>query len=135
MHAINYVINKWNKYSMKKVIVIAALFSATAFANTQTLNQPVQQGFTGPAQGINSVKEALNARDDTPVTLTGHITTSLGGEKYTFNDGTGNITIDVDHDKWFGLQVTPQTKIMLQGEVDKDFNSTSIDVDAIRLAN
>ncbi|MCG9780410.1 YgiW/YdeI family stress tolerance OB fold protein [Photobacterium damselae] len=120
---------------MKKILIIATLFSTTAFANTQILNQPVQQGFSGPTQGINSVKEALSSWDDTPVTLTGHITASLGGEKYTFNDGTGNITIDVDHDKWFGLQVTPQTKIVLQGEVDKDFNSTSIDVDAIRLAN
>lgn len=115
--------------------MIAALFSATAFAENPILNQPVQQGFSGPTQGINTVKEALSAWDDTPVILTGYITASLGGEKYTFNDGTGNITIDVDHDKWFGLQVTPQTKIVLQGEVDKDFSSTSIDVDAIRLAN
>ena len=120
---------------MNKILIIATLFSTTAFANTQILNQPVQQGFSGPTKGINSVKEALSSWDDTPVTLTGYITASLGGEKYTFNDVTGSITIDVDHDKWFGLQATPQTKITLQGEVDKDFNSTSIDVDAIRLAN
>ncbi|UKA03981.1 YgiW/YdeI family stress tolerance OB fold protein [Photobacterium damselae] len=122
---------------MKKIILIATLFSTTAFANSQIINQQVQQGFSGPSQGISSAKEALNAgtfSDDTPVTLTGYIKISLGGEMYTFNDGSGDITIEIDNDDWYGLKVTPQDEVVIQGEIDKDFNGTSIDVNSIRLA-
>ncbi|ARR51700.1 hypothetical protein ETN89_20420 (plasmid) [Photobacterium damselae subsp. damselae] len=54
---------------MTKLLILATLFSAAAFANTQILNQLVQQGFSGPTHGTNSVKEALSAWVDTPVTL------------------------------------------------------------------
>ncbi|WP_330217354.1 NirD/YgiW/YdeI family stress tolerance protein [Photobacterium kishitanii] len=84
------------------------------------------------------MKTVLNSgmfSDDTPVTLTGNITSSLGGDHYTFTDGTGSITVEIDHDKWFGVQVTPQTKITIHGEIDKEFNHTAIDVDHLRVVS
>ncbi|MCG3885601.1 NirD/YgiW/YdeI family stress tolerance protein [Photobacterium leiognathi] len=100
--------------------------------------QTQQQGFNGPTYGLKTVKEVLDAgmfSDDTSVTLSGHISYSLGGENYTFTDGTGSITIEIEHDKWFGAQVTPETKITIQGEIDKEFNHTSIDVDYVRVVS
>ena len=131
---------------MKKTLLVLSLcfISTSAFASTNIVNQnalqnqqQTQGGFIGPslAIGINTVKEAIEAgmfSDDTPVNLTGYITHSLGNELYQFQDSTGDIKIKIDHDKWFGLEVTPQTKITIQGEIDKDLNSIEIDVDRIQ---
>lgn len=128
------------KKSILLVTLLAAMTSTVTFANNQVINQvaqPQQQGFSGPTHGINTVKGVVDAgmfSDDTPVTLTGYLTSSLGGEHYTFTDGSGTMTVEIDHDKWFGLQVTPQTKITIQGEIDKEFNHIKIDVDHVRLA-
>ena len=125
---------------MKKLILLAALVSSSVFANNQVVNQPVnaqQGGFSGPSQGINTVKSVLDAgmfSDDTPVMLTGYVVASLGGEIYTFKDNTGTIHVEIDHDKWFGLQASPTTKITIHGDIDKELNYTKIDVDRVSLA-
>ena len=128
------------------LLLPAVLLSTSVFATTAPASstvQPInavatQQGFSGPSVGLKTVKAVLNAgmfSDDTPVTLTGHITNSLGDEHYQFTDSTGSITVDIDHDKWFGAQVTPQTKITIQGKIDKELNSTSIDVNHVRVVS
>ena len=128
------------------LLLPAVLLSTSVFATTAPASstvQPIntvatQQGFSGPSVGLKTVKAVLDAgmfSDDTPVTLTGHITNSLGDEHYQFTDSTGSITVDIDHDKWFGAQVTPQTKITIQGKIDKELNSTSIDVNHVRVVS
>ncbi len=125
---------------MKKILFLATLISSSVFANNQVINQPLnaqQGGFSGPTHGINSVKAVLDAgmfSDDTPVMLTGYLVASLGGEIYTFKDNTGTIHVEIDHDKWFGLQATPTTKITIHGDIDKELNYTKIDVDRVSLA-
>lgn len=117
------------------ILLSTSVCAATAQGFTGTTTQ---QGFNGPSLGLNTVKTVLNSSmfsDDTPVTLTGNITSSLGGDHYTFTDGTGSITVEIDHDKWFGVQVTPQTKITIHGEIDKEFNHTAIDVDHLRVVS
>ncbi len=110
--------------------------SFAANANQQVYGQP--GGFSGPqAGGMSTVKQVLDAgvfSDDTPVTLTGNIVNSLGGDLYTFSDGTGSVTVEIDSDKWYGLQANPQTKVTILGEIDKDFHKMKIDVDSIRPA-
>ena len=125
---------------MKKILLLATLISSSVFANNQVINQSVnaqQGGFSGPTHGINSVKAVLDAgmfSDDTPVMLTGYLVASLGGEIYTFKDNTGTIHVEIDHDKWFGLQATPTTKVTIHGDIDKELNYTKIDVDRVSLA-
>lgn len=126
------------------LLIPAVLLSTSVFATTTpaSTTQPInttttqQQGFSGPTVGLKTVKAVLDTgmfSDDTPVTLTGHITSSLGDEHYQFTDSTGSITVEIDHDKWFGAHVTPQTKITIQGEIDKEFNHTAIDVNHVRV--
>ncbi len=124
---------------MKNSLLIMILSSVMAFsAGAQPQAYGQAGGFSGPqAGGINSVKQVLDAgvfSDDTPVTLTGNIVNSLGGDLYTFSDGTGTVTVEIDSDKWFGLQANPQTKVTILGEIDKEFHKMKIDVDSIRLA-
>ena len=90
-------------------------------------------GFQGPTARaqVTTVAAARQAGDDTPVTLTGHIVQRLAGsdDDYLFRDATGEIVVDIDDKVFRGLTVTPETKVRLSGEVDRDmFEPTTIDV-------
>ncbi len=120
----------------KSLIALAALTSSTSIFAQGYAGPQNAIGFSGPMQGINSVQQVLDAglfSDDMPVTLTGYIKASLGGEMYLFTDGTSDVTVEIDHDKWWGQSATPQTKVQISGEIDKDFMGTKIDADAIRI--
>ncbi|MGL4225262.1 YgiW/YdeI family stress tolerance OB fold protein [Vibrio misgurnus] len=90
-------------------------------------------GFQGPSarQIIRDVVSALNASDDTKVELIGHIMTSMGHDDYIFRDATGEIKVEIDDDLWRGKTVTPQTQVIIRGEVDKDWSEVTIDADFI----
>jgi uncharacterized protein (TIGR00156 family) len=76
-----------------------------------------------------TVAEALAMRDDTYVTLQGSIVRSIGKERYTFRDSTGEITLEIDNRVWAGRTVTPEMRGEVRGEVEKDlFDPTEIDV-------
>ncbi|MGL4381126.1 MAG: NirD/YgiW/YdeI family stress tolerance protein [Vibrio sp.] len=121
----------------KKLLIITLAFvtSSSVFAQG-FVGHTAQSGFSGPAQGISTVKEAIDAgmfSDDMPVTLTGQIKASLGGELYVFSDSTGEVTVEIDHDKWLGQSVTPLSKVQLMGTIDKDIGEIKIDVDVIKV--
>lgn len=120
---------------MKKLFTMTALIlaSTATYANTTQ----VSGGFQGPEGNRNlvTVKQALELKDDVRVDLTGYILESLGDEKYTFKDETGSMTIEIDHDDWNGVTATPETKVVIHGEVDKDMlEDATIDVDTITLS-
>ncbi len=83
---------------------------------------------------LNTVKAASHADDNAAVELTGHIVSSIGKEDYMFKDATGEIKIEIDHKDWHGITVTPTTKVIIRGEVDKDWTVRTIDVDTVTLA-
>ena len=121
---------------MKSKLLISILaLSASATAYAQGFDGPQgTAGFNGPSQGISTVQQAMEARDDTPVTLTGNIKASLGGEMYTFSDATGEFTVEIDHDKWLGQNATPDNQVQISGEVDKELlGATKIDVKAVKV--
>ncbi len=138
---------------MKKFLVVSAFvlastsaMAATTAAPAQTAQggftgpattvQPVQGGFTGPSAvpAITTVNQAKEANDDAVVELTGYITTSLGDEDYMFKDSTGEIKVEIDHKDWNGVNATPTTKLVIRGEVDKDWSERTIDVNKVALA-
>ena len=121
---------------MKKTIALLslALISASANAGFNDNGYKSGGGFmdggkpTGP---INTVQQALKARDDTPVTLTGHIVSRAGNDddEFIFRDPTGDIIIDVEDHAWNGQNITPNDKVTIQGEVDTNkWGKSSIDV-------
>ncbi|GAK87231.1 protein co-occuring with molybdenum cofactor biosynthesis protein B [Vibrio ponticus] len=119
------------------ITTIALVASSSVFAqgfnSSPTQNQ---SGFSGPTHGISSVKQVLDAgmfSDDMPVTLTGRIKASLGGEMYLFSDATGEVAVEIDHDKWFGQSATPTTNVQLIGEIDKNMSGVKVDVDVIKV--
>jgi uncharacterized protein (TIGR00156 family) len=118
---------------MKKYIFL--LLAVTSTAVLAAPNTPQQGGFVGPSTvTVSTVKVARKAKDDTAVTLKGYIVADLGGEKYTFKDDTGEMVIEIDNKDWNGITVTPETKLMIQGEVDSDLmTETTIDVNSVTL--
>ncbi len=87
-----------------------------------------QGGFTGPGPELITVEKARTLDDDTWVRLRGNITQSLGDKRYTFTDATGSITVEIGKKAWGGQQIAPTDTVEIQGEVDKDWSSTEIDV-------
>ncbi|WP_096025025.1 NirD/YgiW/YdeI family stress tolerance protein, partial [Campylobacter lanienae] len=77
-----------------------------------------QGGFLGPKSGVNSVRAALSAWDDTLVEIKGKIISQVGHEKYKFSDGKDTIIIEIDDEDWGGLSVGPDELITIYGEVD-----------------
>ena len=121
-----------NKFITASAFVVALGLSTSALANDFTGPQQAG-GFQGPGLAPSSVAEALKLNDDTPVVLVGQIEKSLGDEKYLFKDASGSVTVEIDNEDWRGVTVTPKDTIVIQGEIDKDFFKTEIDVDSVAL--
>lgn len=125
---------------MKKLFVISALFftSTAVMATTAPVtSQPATGGFQGElvVPAITTVAQANEASDDERVALTGYIMRALGDEEYLFKDATGaEITIEIDQEDWRGVNATPETKVQILGEVDKDWFERKVDVDSVTLA-
>lgn len=119
---------------MKKFFLILGILCFTAAVNAQA---QAQGGFVGPSDvptGIITVKAAKDLKDDSYVTLQGNVTKKVADEKYMFTDGTDSILIEVDDEDWRGINATPETKIQIQGEVDKHLmKEIEIDVDMVTL--
>lgn len=89
-----------------------------------------QGGFTGPSSKA-TVATAKSLSDDAMVTLRGNITERISGDTYVFKDATGTINVEIDDNRWNGVNVGPNDVVEIQGEVDKDWNSVEIDVKQI----
>lgn len=125
---------------MKKGILITLLagLSFGVAAQQQGFITPEGQsysqgGFKGPTPGLSSVAEAKTLRDDAWVVLEGNIVRQVGHELYEFSDSTGTINVDIDDKRWQGQAASPGSKIRIEGEIDKDWNSVEIDVKNLRV--
>jgi uncharacterized protein (TIGR00156 family) len=91
-------------------------------------------GYTGPENlRLTTVAEALELRDEEDVKLQGFIVRSLGDEEYEFRDDTGAVTVEIDDDAWEGLEVAPDVKVELAGEIEQEREGTELEVESIRL--
>lgn len=119
------------------LVLLAALSAAPSFAAYQNSTGAGMGGFSGPSQApvtVAEVKKYSVMQDDTPVVLVGRITGSVGGEHYSFKDNTGEITIEIDHKDWHGVNVSPQNTVKIYGEVDKDFSQDpKVDVKRVEI--
>ena len=88
-------------------------------------------GFTGPGPALSTVQQARDMRDDSPVTLQGHIVQHLGDDHYLFKDNTGTINVEIDNKRWQGQNVGPNDTVEIYGEVEKDWSELEIEVDRI----
>jgi uncharacterized protein (TIGR00156 family) len=115
--------------------LIASFVSAPVIAQFQGVSSA--GGYTGPGSmnRANSVAAILkNPVDDQRVTLRGNITRHIGGDKYMFSDGTGEIRVDIDDHQFPPQPINEKTAVEIVGEVDTDFMQFSeIDVKSVRI--
>jgi len=111
------------KLSIISVILVLAL-STVAYAAF------VGPGATAALKSVDSVK---SMQDDDKVALEGYLIKEIRSEHYIFKDATGEIEVEIDDEDFRGVKVTPETKVRLVGEVDKDRTSTTIDVDYVEV--
>ena len=101
-----------------------------------TRGKPAAQGYSGPSTvAVTTVKELLaNGRDDQNAILRGRIVSHDGDDHYTFDDGTGQIRVEIDHDDFpAGQKIDDKTQVELRGELDRDRNNVEFDVDSVRV--
>ncbi|MBR1618214.1 NirD/YgiW/YdeI family stress tolerance protein [bacterium] len=79
-----------------------------------------------------SIKDVLKLPNNTNVTVEGKIIKKLSSDKYLFKDQTGQITVEIDDDKWQNLTVNENDTLELTGEFEKKLNSQKIDVDIVK---
>lgn len=121
------------KQTVIAIIIATSLSVASAQYTGPQGNQNNKGGYQGPSlsQTITSVKDAMSLRDDAYIKMRGKIVKHSHKDKYIFRDETGDITIEIDKDKWRGLIINESDLVEIVGEVDKDWNSVEIDVDYI----
>lgn len=125
------------KYITLAFLICSSVSSAAMAENGTSSTLTTAGGFTGPVHTISTVQSVMDAglfSDDQPVALTGYITQSLGGELYQFQDETGTINVEIDDDEWRGQVVSPTTKVIIMGEIEKELTHTTVDVNSIRVA-
>jgi uncharacterized protein (TIGR00156 family) len=116
-------------------LVASGLVFVPAFA--QFTGPGAAGGYVGPGSENrgNSVEAILkNPVDDQRVTLRGKITRHIGGDKYMFTDGAGEIRVDIDDHQFPAQPIDDNTVVEIIGEVDTDFMQFSeIDVKSVRI--
>ncbi len=95
-------------------------------------------GFQGPGAASGQTVTVSNVLrtpiDDQRVTLRGNIIRRIGGDKYVFSDGTGEIRVDIDDSEWPAEPVNEKTTVEIIGKIDVEFMSpTEIDVKILRV--
>ncbi len=102
----------------------------------ETRSQGTRGGFITDETNakFTTVLSAKRMGDNSYVRLKGKIVSKVGKEKYLFKDATGTIQIEIDDDDWNGVQAGPKDLVIIEGEIDKDWDSISIDVDTVELA-
>ncbi|AIR70018.1 YgiW/YdeI family stress tolerance OB fold protein [Dickeya fangzhongdai] len=131
---------------MKKrivLVVVATLCSASLSAaqtggflgpseSSPTPPSSATGGFSGPDGSLTTVAQAKDMRDDSWVRLQGNIIQRVGKDDYQFRDATGTILVEIDDRRWEGQTITPEDRVELKGELDKDFSSVQLDVKQVR---
>lgn len=126
------------KLALTSLFLLVTATSSSVFANQQMPTNNSFGGFSGPNSGMaipNTVRGILDSKarfyDDAYVTLSGHVTKSLGGEMYMFNDGTGEIMVEIDHEDWYGMRADPTTAVTINAEIDQEYNGIMLEVQRI----
>ena len=109
------------------------LVFATLLATSAAQAQPAQ-GYTGPSHvPLMTVKQLLDTgRDDQHARLQGRILAHEGGERYTFADDSGRMTVEIDaKDFPAGQAIGADQRVELHGEFEKGLRKVEFEVDSV----
>ena len=108
-------------------LLLSLALAVPAFA---AFDGPGAGGFRGPGpKEVTQSAQVRDALDDTPCTLEGRIFERIGGDKYTFEDASGKVIVEIDDKVFHGNTVTPETRVRLVGEVERKKHGRPNEVD------
>ena len=95
-------------------------------------------GFEGPGVSptVTRAADVLDAQDDAPCVLEGHILEKIPFRKnrYLFGDGSGRVVVEIENDIFGHLTITPRERVRLMGHVNwSRKRSNEVEVDALAL--
>lgn len=115
----------------------AAMAQAPGYTGPSNTARPVAQGsYSGPSSlPLTTVKQLLDSgRDDQHARLQGRIVSHDGGDRYSFEDATGRITVEIDDEDFPpGQTIGAEHRVELQGEFDKGLRKKEFEVDRVTL--
>jgi len=118
--------------AIKKIFLLSSIIFSTFCFSEKVM--PMKNWDDGiETQYRLTVKQALAARDDTVVSMSGYIFSSLGDEEYWFKDATGGIEVEIEDYLLHGYMLTPDMRVTIVGELDKEWRDISIEVDFIKV--
>lgn len=97
-------------------------------------------GFSGPgvSNTVTKAIDVVNALDDAPCILEGHILEKIPTRKhrYIFADDSGKVVVEIENKVFGNLTVTPEDKVRLIGHVDwSKKHANEVEVDLLILLN
>ena len=110
-----------SKFIVSALLSIGVTLAASSAMAQYTGSSASRGGFQGPGSASDQPMTVANILrtpvDDLRVTLRGNIIRKIGGDKYDFSDGTGEIRVDIDHSEWPAEPVNEKTTVEIIGEV------------------
>lgn len=94
--------------------------------------RPAEAGFVDQPEGNIPVSLALSLRDQTKVTLEGHIIRRIGSDLYVLYDGTGSIAVQIADSCWPAPPVTPNDHVRLEGRVSRDWGTVNVEIQTVK---
>ncbi|MCL2557964.1 MAG: NirD/YgiW/YdeI family stress tolerance protein [Treponema sp.] len=116
---------------MKKYTVLVGLslamvvFGSAAFAQQGGFTGPVTPGTASAQMDFRSM--TIGQFQTLPtgksyVVLTGNVVNSLGRDRYTFRDSTGEIMVEIERYVWWDMSVSPTDRVQLLVKVERNRN-------------
>jgi len=113
----------------------AATAQPAAYTGPSNAAKPAAQGsYNGPSNvPLVTVKQLLDTgKDDQHARLQGQIVSHDGGDRYTFADATGRISVEIDDEDFpAGQAISADQRVELLGEFDKGLRKVEFEVDRI----
>jgi len=81
---------------------------------------------------VDTVANAKEMEDDVRVTLEGFIVEKVDKETYLFKDDTGEIDVEIQDDLWEDMEMDPESKVMIRGEIDKEDDSVKLEAKKLK---
>ncbi|MEI6057277.1 MAG: NirD/YgiW/YdeI family stress tolerance protein [Lentisphaerota bacterium] len=107
---------------MKKLTLTLATLAITLGAYCTYADLVMPQDKQSPATiTVTTIADAVNMANDSHIWLEGNLIKKNCKSCYTFKDSTGEIVVKICPKVWNKLDVTPDQKVRIYGEVEKSF--------------
>ncbi len=110
---------------MKKVmlVLVAIMMVSPAYAGFQPAGQ----------NAVTGLEVVTKMPDESFVTVEGNIVKQIGKEKYLLKNGNATIAVDIDDELIWNVTITPNDKVRITGEVDRDFRGVELEASRVEI--